>query len=548
MSRLAYKWKVLISVIFGIFMVILDSTVINVAFPTLREEFHAGLSDSQWVISVYVMALGIGTPLAGFLADRFGIKRVYVTGLLLFVLGSFICGISPSLGLLVAARALQGFGGGIALPLGTALLFSAFTLAEQGLAFGIFGIALVVAPALGPILGGWLVDQSLWRWIFFINVPIGLLGIALASAFLRERMAERKPRLDVLGLITSGLGFGAVLYAASIASTDGWTAPNVLLWFGVGGASLLAFALIELFVASEPLLNLRLFQKRIFATATIVGWVSVLALFGAEFLLPLYLQSLRGETALETGFILLPLAIASGFLAPIAGKLYDKIGARPLLTLGFAILAINTWQFSQLDATTPIGWILFLLVLRGIALGLTVQTTLVISLSVISQDEVARASSLSNATRQVVQSIGVAVLATVLATSLSPGVKAFQAQTQNAPIKSSAQFGVCDFQNVRVPATSGSMPSESGGQTPAVSSGSTPPPYVIRFLQQACAESISGFERAYRLTLYFSILALLIGLSLPGWPFRWEGRQAPAAEHKAAGEAGHEEPAPIITP
>src|SRR5689334_6394479 len=195
-GRLAYKWKVLISVIFGIFMIILDTTVVNVAFQTIRREYNTSLSNSQWIISVYVLALGIATPMSGFLADRFGIKRMYVGGLAAFVIGSLLCGLAPtissSIWLLVAARALQGFSGGVAQPLGSAQLYRTFPPKEQGVALGYFGIALVVAPALGPIMGGWLVDQGLWRWIFFINIPIGIVGVTLANRFLREYLPERK--------------------------------------------------------------------------------------------------------------------------------------------------------------------------------------------------------------------------------------------------------------------------------------------------------------------------------------------------------------------
>lgn len=536
MRGLSYKWKVLISVIFGIFMVVLDSTVINVAYPTLRAEFHASLADSQWVISLYVMALGISTPVSAFLADRFGIKRMYVLGLALFALGSLACGVAPNLFALIVFRALEGIGGGIALPLGTAMLFNAFTVEEQGLAFGIFGIALVVAPALGPILGGWLVDQGAWRWIFFINVPVGALGVVLASFWLRENKPERAPRLDVLGLITSTVGFGAALYAASIAANDGWSSPKVLGFFALGGVSLCAFVILEFFVVREPLLNIRLFQKPIFALGTIIGWVSVLALFGAEFLLPLYLQTLRGISALDTGFILLPLAIASGFVAPFAGKLYDLVGARVLMFVGFGLLIVNTYQFAQLDTTTPIPFILFLLVLRGIALGLTVQTTLVASLPPIPGPQVAQASALSNATRQVVQSIGVAVLATILATALSPQVAALEAQLQNAtPTANTAQFGLCETPPTDAfpgtgsgtgsgaPSGVGGSPA-GGGPTGGIPAGGNPG--VL--LHEACTESLSGFQQAYQLTFYFAILALLLGILLPGWPLRWEGRKGPA--------------------
>lgn len=532
MNRLDYKWKVLISVIFGIFMVILDTTVVNVAFATLRAEFNASVNDSQWIISVYVMALGISTPLSGFLADRFSMKRVYVTGLVLFVVGSFLCGVAPSLNFLIAARVLQGVGGGIALPLGTALLFSAFSVEEQGLAFGIFGIALVVAPALGPILGGLLVDHDLWRWVFFINVPIGLLGAFLATTFLRYQPPGHKPRFDLLGLMTSSIGFGAVLYAASVASDDGWTSRNVLAGFIIGGVALALFALIELFVAKEPLLDLRLFKRPVFLNATVVGYVSVVALFGAEFLLPLYLQILRGRTAFETGLILLPLAITSGITAPLSGKLYDKVGPRSIMIVGFGILVINTWQLSTLDATTSISYILFLMALRGIALGLTVQTTVVASLSVITQREVSRASSLSNSTRQVVQAIGVAVLATVLVSALSGAVKDFGTKAQAESVKSGSKpIGLCE---VHSPADLGiTIPTQgASGPPPGVASsqGGPTPQQLVGLIQQGCNEYVDGFEQAYLLTMYFAIAAMLLGALLPGWPGKWGGRKGPSTE------------------
>jgi len=521
-GRLAYKWKVLISVIFGIFMIILDTTVVNVAFQTIRREYNTSLNNSQWIISIYVLALGIATPMSGFLADRFGIKRMYVGGLALFVFGSLLCGLAPtissSIWLLVAARALQGFGGGIAQPLGAALLFSTFPPKEQGLALGILGIALVVAPALGPILGGVLVDQGEWRWIFFINIPIGITGVFLASRFLRERKADRKPALDPLGLATAVVGFGSVLYAASIAADQGWTAGNVLLWFGVGAIALVIFGIVELFVAREPLLNLRLYGNPTFLTASLIGYVTVIGLFGAEFLMPIYLQALRGRTALETGFTLLPLALTSGVIMPIAGRLYDRIGPRALVVAGFALLAINTWQLSQIQGDTPIGWLLFLFALRGAALGLTVQTTFATALSAVPRPALPRGSSLINGTRFVVQSIGVAVLATVLASALSPQVKSLQSQFQEAasPQQTTAlpAFGLCE--------------------TPGVPAGQNVPPGVPpaareqarQGIQQACEEYLVGFESAYKLTFYVALLAIAIGLFMPGWPFVWAGRTA----------------------
>ena len=525
-ERLAYKWKVLITVMFGLFMVILDTTVVNVAFPNLRQDFGATLEDAQWIISVYVLALGISTPLAGYLADRFGMKKIYLGGLAIFVIGSFLCGISPNLGLLIAARTLQGLGGGIALPLGFALIMGTFPVEEQGTALGLFGNVVLVAPAVGPILGGYLVDHNLWRLIFFINPPIGVLGVVLGLRFLQDHRTERQSSFDLWGLITEVIGFGAVLYAASMAANGSWTSPDVLIGFAVGVVGLIAFAYVELYVAKEPLLDLRLFVKRIFLNASLLGYVSVLALFGAEFLMPIYLQSLRGLSALETGLILVPMAITGGLSISLAGRLYDRLGPRPLLAVGFGILIVNTWQLAQIQSDTSLWWIVFLLALRGIALGATVQTTFVTAMSVVPQPQLPRGSSLINATRNVVQAVGVALLATVLASTLSPEVQALQNQFNNMPHQANdPPVALCSSSSITSSSQASLVPLGLQADPPGIqpSQGGVPP---IGLIQKACGESIAGFERSYLVTFYAAIVALILGLLLPGWPFAWAGRRA----------------------
>jgi len=519
------KWLVLSTVIFGFFMVLLDTTVILVAFQALHQEFGGSLNESQWIISVYIMAMGIIMPLAGFLADRLGSKKVYLAGLGLFSLGSLLCGLSSSLYMLIAFRVIQGIGGGIAMPLGVSLLLQAFPTEEHGTALGYYGIVSLVAPALGPILGGWLVNLNLWRVIFFINPPIGLLGVLLGMRFLREHKGQKHYPLDVPGIITEIIGFGAILYAASIAAVSGWTSGTTLAWFGVGAVGLVAFVLVELFVAKEPLLDLRLFGNRIFLNASLLSYVSVIALFGAEFLLPIYLQELRGRSPLETGFILLPMAITSGILVILSGRIYDKIGPRPLMISGFAILAVNTWQLSLIRADTSIGWIIFLLSIRGIALGLTAQTTMVTALSVVPARYLHRGSSLSSATRQVVQAIGVAFLATILASALSPAVQNLQDQINNATPASASLIQTVGFCEATAP---GAPPANGASVDPAAAPtqpglGQTPPSTTL--LQQACAENVVGFERSYKVTFYASLVALVLGFFLPGWPQKWTGRK-----------------------
>ena len=531
---LEQKWKVLISIMFGIFMIILDSTIVNIAFPTLRREFGASLADAQWVLSIYVLSLGVTTPVSGFLADRFGIKRVYLLGLSLFVIGSFLCGLAPSLGMLIAARALQGFGGGIAQPLGPAQLYRAFPPEEQGSAFGILGIALVVAPALGPILGGWLVDINLWRTIFFVNIPIGVVGVFLGSRFLLDYQTGRKPTFDPLGLITAVIGFGAVLYAASVAETAGWAGALTLTAFGVGVLILTVHAWVELKVAKEPMASLRLFGNPVFLNASLVGYVATVALFGAEFLMPVYLQAFRGRTALETGFILLAVAATSAIATPLAGRLYDKIGPRMNLVVGFIILCVNTWQLSKIEGNTPISYIIFLLALRGLAVGLTLQTSFVAALSSIPLDRLPRGSSLLNSTRFVVQAVSVAALATIFASSVSADVRAQQDQLQNTETAASVRFGVCETPGVAAqdnlpPGVEASLASLPSAKAAEARTG------ILSTLKVACDQSMRGFENAYRLTFFASIGALLLGAFLPGWPGKWGGR----ASTQSAPPSGH---------
>jgi EmrB/QacA subfamily drug resistance transporter len=501
------QWQVLACIVFGLFMVILDQTVVNVAFPTIQRQFVADVNAVQWILSLYIMMLGIATPLSGFLADRFGHKRVFLSALALFATGSLLCGLSPSLWMLILARSIQGVGGGIGLPIGTALLFATFPPHERGKAMGVFGIAMVVAPAMGPILGGWLVDAGHWRWIFFINVPIGLVGVLLGLRWLKPEAGRSEVRFDPVGLLFSSVGFGSVLYAASRAAEKGWGAAEVVTWFLVGAAALLLFTLIELKWAQEPLLDLRLFRDRIFTSAALTGYVSVIALFGAEFLMPLYLQLMRGRTALEAGILLLPMAVAAAIATPFAGRLFDRIGARPLAVIGFSLLAVNTWQFAKITPATAISWIQTLLFIRGIALGLTVQTTLLVGLSAVPLVKTARASALINSTRQVVQAVGVAVLATILASAVAPELSAsLQQFQQRAPVTQKlpdgSRFELC---NMAAP-------------PPGM------PPQAVGLVHEFCGQYTSGLEHDYRVTFYASLVAILLGAVLPGWPGKWARR------------------------
>jgi len=271
------------------------------------------------------------------------------------------------------------------------------------------------------------------------------------------------------------------------------------------------------------MLNLRLFGNPTFLNASLVGYMAAIALFGAEFLMPIYLQVFRGRTALETGFILLGVAGSSAIATPLAGRLYDKIGPRVIVATGFAILCINTWQLGQIRADTPIGYIVFLLALRGAAVGLTLQSTFVTAMGSVPLNLLPRGSSLLNSTRFVVQAVAVAALATVLTSSLSPQVKAQEDQAQTTVMTAANRFGVCETPGVKAednvpPSLVASLRALPPAQAQAAKT------QVVTGLQRACSESIQGFEATYRLTFYGSVVALVLALLLPGWPAKWGGR------------------------
>jgi DHA2 family multidrug resistance protein len=498
-----------------------------VALPTLRTVFSGsagGIGQVQWVISGFVLAIGIVTPMAGLLADRFGIKRIYLLSLLGFTLASALCGLAPNLFLLTVFRIVQGLAGGSALPLGTALLFSAFPPEERGLAFGVFGIPLVVAPAVGPVLGGALVEYANWRDIFFVNVPIGLLGVGVGSWLLRESKREGRVPIDYVGALLAFLAFGGLLYGlsngtpqsagqgASTTTTGGWASWQVIASLSVGGACLVIFAIWEFFKKDEALLDVRLFKRPTFVIANIIGWISVIGFFGAEFLLPLYLQVLRGLSPLQTGLLLLPLAISSGILSPFIGRLQDKIGPRLLVAAGFGLLIVNTWQFSLLSLTESYTYIALLLVLRGVALALVLQPTLLAALDGIGPVALPRASSLVNASRSIFQSLGVALLATILATTTTNQLSGFK------------------------PPAPGSFP---------------PPPGYAATVQAALNSAfqhafLQGLSNAYFLTFGVAAAAFVVALLLPGWPFGWKRHKIESASSEAREETAASDASMLI--
>ena len=271
---LEYKWILALVVVLGVFMSILDTTIVNIALPRLETAFGAGVDSVQWVLTGYTLAQGVAVPLVAYLTDRFGIKRLYMFSLAAFTIGSALCGLAWSLPLLIVFRILQGLGGAALFPLSLTLLFSAFPPQERGAAMGVFGVPALLAPAIGPTLGGYLVTYSGWQLIFYINVPIGIAALLLSGLVIREERVEKRPHFDLLGFIFVAIGLSTSLYGLSSASSDGWSSPPVVGMLSVGIISLVIFVALELIISKrggDPLLNLRLFANGPFSSSIVAS-------------------------------------------------------------------------------------------------------------------------------------------------------------------------------------------------------------------------------------------------------------------------------------
>ncbi len=349
----AYKWQVLAVVVVGSFMAALSTTMINLAITDLQNVFGTALSTMQWVVTGYLLSLAVAIPGVGWLANRVGIKRVYLTALAVFVTASFVCAFAPSIGALIAVRMLQGLGGAALQPLGQALLFQAWPEDRRGTATAFYGLPVLVAPAIGPTIGGYIVQYLDWRVIFLVNVPVGLFGLALGLRLLRERRTAVVTPFDLPGFLLSAPGLALLLYGLSDAATDGWGGGRVQATLALGLLLLIAFG-VRALRARYLLLDLRLYTRRVFLSASLVSWVTYIALIGGSFLLPVYLQQLRGLTPLDAG-LLLPQGLALAVALPVAGRLYDRIGPRPVVVTGLVLVCAATYELGRLDTLTPYG-------------------------------------------------------------------------------------------------------------------------------------------------------------------------------------------------
>jgi EmrB/QacA subfamily drug resistance transporter len=410
-----YKWVASAVVMLGAVMVILDQTVVNVALPTLESDFGVSLSNVQWIVTAYTLALASVIPLAGWMTDRYGSKRVFVTSQILFVAGSVLCGLAWSSTVLIGFRVLQGLGGGLIMPVGMATLMSVTRPDERGRVMSVLGVPMLIGPVLGPTLGGWLIQAVSWRLIFYINVPIGIAGVIMTLLFLRDSrnpQATREP-LDVGGLLLATGSVIGLVYGLSQPSTYGWDAWQTIVPLASGLVLLATFCVYELRQA-HPLIDIRIFSDGAFSAAISMNFLISLSLFGAILLFPLFLQQIQGYNALQAGLVLGAQGLGAGLMMPISGNLTDRIGARWVVPIGIAILTASTIWMTTLTADASRGLIFAMLFVRGLGMGFAMMPSMSSAYVTLAPQRIARATSVANVVQRVASGLGIAIMATVL--------------------------------------------------------------------------------------------------------------------------------------
>jgi EmrB/QacA subfamily drug resistance transporter len=408
------KWLTLAAVSFGLFMIMLDNTVVNVALPSIQRDLDADLSELQWIVTGYALTFAALMLVGGKLADAYGRRLIFVVGIAVFTVASLLCGLAGSGEMLIAARVLQGVGAALMNPATLSIIAATFPARERGTAIGIWAGVSALALAIGPLVGGLITEHLDWSWIFFVNVPVGILGIAASYLFIDESRDETHARLDLPGLATSGIGLFALTYGLIEANTYGWSSTRIVGSFVLAGVSLLAFLQLER-RQRDPMLPLELFRSGTYTGANLVVLLVALAMFGVFFFVSLYLQNILGYSAVQTGAAFLPLTILIILVAPIAGKTSDRIGSRGLMTAGMILIAAQLVLLSRLSVDARF-WDLFpAFVIGGIGMGLTMTPSAAAATRSVPVDKAGVGAAVLNSARQVGGTMGIAVMGAIVA-------------------------------------------------------------------------------------------------------------------------------------
>ncbi len=437
-----YKWFVLGNIMLGTFMAVLDSTIVNVGLPKIMASFGVGIDKIEWVITAYMLSMAVMLPTSGWLADKFGYKRMYFMGLLMFTLGSLLCGLSNDENTLILSRIVQGLGAGTIQPLGMAIITREFPPQQRGMALGFWAIAAAASVSFGPLIGGYLVDNFSWQLIFDVNIPVGIAALVFTIVIQKEYINKSVGKFDLVGFISVVIFLPVLLYALSegnaATNSAGWHAPYILFCFALSALALAVFITHEL-TTQHPLINLRLLGDYNFGMGNLVMLIFTVGMFGSTFLLPLYLQNSMGYTALQAGAVFLPVGIIQGMMSPIAGKVSDKINPKIPMIVGVGVLGLSFILNSKLSYLTEHNFVMLSLYLRGFAMGIIFTPLSNLMLLTMPREHMAQASGITNTVRQVGGSLGVAMFTTLLTTRVN-----YHVQTFGTAIQSGSQ----EFKNV----------------------------------------------------------------------------------------------------
>ncbi len=413
------KVPLMIVLISGAFVAILNQTLLATALPHIMHDLELDANVAQWLQSIFMLVNGIMIPITAFLIGRFTTRGLFLSAMGIFAIGTVICSIAPNFAFLMVGRVAQAAGAGIIMPLMQTILFLIFPIEKRGSAMGMFGLVIAFAPAIGPTLSGWLVEHFPWRSLFYVILPIVIIDIIVAYFILKNVTKQTFPKVDILSIILSTLGFGGLLYAFSTAGSNGWASMQVIVSIIIGAVALVWFIFRQLKL-EEPILEFRIFKYKIFTLTTALGMVVFISMIGAAVVLPLLMQNMLGFTAFESGLALLPGAVLMGVMNPITGRLFDKFGAKWLSIIGLAILVITTFMFTDLTAQTTFTYIAVVNAVRMFGVAMVMMPVTTAGLNQLPTNLISHGTAMNNTMRQVSGAVGTALLVSVMTNNVIP--------------------------------------------------------------------------------------------------------------------------------
>ncbi|SFI35610.1 MFS transporter, DHA2 family, lincomycin resistance protein [Paenibacillus sp. UNC496MF] len=421
------RGPIVAALIIGAFVAILNETLLNIAFPDLMIEFNISPATIQWLSTAYMLVIGILVPVTALLQQWFTTRQMFLSAMILFLAGTIICGVSPVFEMLLVGRVVQALGTGLMLPVMMNTILVIFPPEKRGGAMGMIGLVIMFGPAIGPTLAGLIIDQLDWRWLFYLVIPLAAFSVAFAAAYLRNVSDITKPKVDVLSILLSTVGFGGIVYGFSKAGEGSWTDPVVVWMIAVGAVGVVLFVIRQLLVR-EPIMDLRAFKFPMFSLVTVMMLVLMMTLFSTMILLPLFLQTALLMTAFKAGLTLMPGGIINGVMAPVSGKLFDKFGPRVLVVPGLILVLLAVWLFTDISVDTTAGYVVTLHIILLVGISLVMMPAQTTGLNQLPRQLYPHGTAILNTLQQVAGAIGTALFISIM----SSGTKDFMTKSPNA--------------------------------------------------------------------------------------------------------------------